>query len=509
MKYAVVALFYALMCMYALHYYTMLQLNNYKIKQSYSNEQFFLLNTLGLLLGAIVFVLLASIFDSLTNQIIMAAAFAALFVWYLMLYIRKRSKFVFTARGKRLCAAFAALCAPMWAVLLAKEQYTYTAAVWLALIFCPFFCYAAFMILKPFETLNNKKYVENARKILRQNKTLTRIGITGSFGKTSCKNILNEMLSKMYNVSATKASYNTPLGIASAVNDINGATDIFIAEMGARKTGDIKELAEIVRPTYAIITGVTRQHMETFKTLQNIYQEKQELVNAIPETGFCVFNGENCYAKHMYYKCRTKKCIVGFDSSYDIFADNIKTASDGSSFEIVYQSKRLECQTKLLGKHNILNILLSFAVAKQFFVSDEQLQQTIAALQPVSHRMEIIQANGISIIDDSYNCNIEGAAAALEALKDFDGRKVVFSQGIVETDKDDINIFLGRLIAKIADIVILCGSNQQAIKSGLVSGGFEGEVHMFKDLRTVQKNFRSILRKGDVLLIQNDLPDGY
>lgn len=510
MRYVTTALFYALMCIYALHYYTMLQLNNYKIKQSYSNEQFFLFNTLGLLVCSIVFVLLAGIFYPLIIDIITAVFFAILTASYILLYLRKKSKFVFTARGKRLCFAYALLCAPLWVAAFLKEKYVYIAVVWLALIFCPFFCYAAFMILKPFETLNNRKYVEIARHKLMRNKTLIKIGITGSFGKTSCKNILNEMLSKVFNVNATKASYNTPLGIAKAVNDINEATDIFIAEMGARKTGDIRELADIVKPTYAVITGVTRQHMETFKTLENIYREKQELVNALPENGYCVFNGENCYAKHMYYKCRVKKSIVGFDASYDIFADNIKTESGGSSFEIVYGGKRLACTTRLLGKHNIINILLAFALAKQFQVIDEQLLSAIASLKPVSHRMEIIEANGITIIDDSYNCNIEGAAAALEALKDFEGRKVVFSQGIVETgDKIDINIFLGRLISKIADEVILCGSNQNAIKSGLIGGGFGGAIHTFKDLREAQKNFRKILRGGDVLLIQNDLPDGY
>lgn len=498
------------MCIYALQYYTMLQLNNYKIKVNYRNEQFFLFNTIALLVCAIVFVLLASILDSKTNHIITSAFFALLMAAHIVLYARKRNKFVFTARGKRLLGVYAFICLLLCSIVHLERQYMYTAAVWLLLIFCPFLCYAAFMILRPFEKLNNKKYIELARHRLRGNKTLTKIGITGSFGKTSCKNILYDMLSKVYNVSATKASYNTPLGIAKAVNEINEATDIFIAEMGARKTGDIAELAEMVKPSYAVITGVTRQHMESFKTLENIYREKQELVNALPENGFCAFNGENCYAKHMYYKCRVKKSIVGFDSSYDIYADSITTSSYGSSFDIVYNGKRLKCRSRLLGRHNIVNILLAFAVAKQFSVTDEQLATAISELKPVSHRLELIEANGITIIDDSYNCNIEGATAAYEVLKDFEGRKVVFSQGIVETgDTSDINVFLGRLISKIADEVILCGSNKNAIKSGLVGAGFGGDIHMFKDLRGTQKHFREILRAGDVLLIQNDLPDGY
>ena len=119
--------------------------------------------------------------------------------------------------------------------------------------------------------------------------------------------------------------------------------------MGARKLGDIKELVDIVKPKYAIITGVTRQHMQTFGTIENIYREKQKLVSGLPQDGFCVFNGENSYTKFMYYKCKTEKCIVGFDNTYDYYAENIQTTDNGSFLIWCLATKGLNAPHACLG----------------------------------------------------------------------------------------------------------------------------------------------------------------
>lgn len=499
------------MLCFGLHYFYILQLNNYKVKINYKTERFFLVTTICMIFSAIIFVMLTNEIAEFWHKFLVNCYLLLYFICLACIYIAKRNKFVFTARGKRLFIVYMLINIITCAMFFIKNRYIQYSAMFFILIINPAISYIAYKILLPFENRNNKKYVDKARAFLAENKNLIKIGITGSFGKTSCKNILNHLLSMDYNVNATKASFNTPLGIARAVGDINKATDIFIAEMGARYTGDIKELAEIVKPKYAIITGVTRQHLETFQTIENIYREKQELANSIPLNGFCVFNGDNSYTKYMYYKCKTDKCIVGFNISYDMYADNIKTNMDGSTFDLVYDEKRVQCKTCLLGKHNILNILLAAAMAKRFNISDQKLVEGIATLKPVKHRMELLKpANGILIVDDSYNCNIDGAIAALEVLKDFEGRKVVFSQGIVELGEDrqaDVNKFLGKLISKVADIVLLCGTNSKAIKAGLDEEEFIGEIRVYKNLKNAQEDFKNILNAGDVLLLQNDLPD--
>ncbi len=511
MKYLTIFLFMCNMLCLGLHYYAMLQLDNYKIKINQKIERFFLLTVLSLIASAIAFTILTGFLRRFIVEILLNFFLLIYFVFISIPYLQKRNKLVFTPRAVRMYILYGFISLLLCGIVFIERFSLFVCGVFFILIINPFICFLAYAAILPFEVRNNRKYIERAKVFLDENKSLIKIGITGSYAKTSCKNILYEMLSSQYNVCATKASYNTPLGIAKAVGEINKATDIFIAEMGARKLGDIKELVDIVKPKYAIITGVTRQHMQTFGTIENIYREKQELVSGLPQDGFCVFNGENSYTKFMYYKCKTEKCIVGFDNTYDYYAENIQTTDNGSFFDLVFGDKRIKCTTCLLGRHNILNILLAAAMAKKFGIEDEKIAEAIERIKPIKHRLELINsANGITIIDDSYNCNIDGAVAAFEVLRDFCGRKVIFSQGIVELGDEEqykTNLFLGKLIAKSADMVILCGSNANAIKTGLNQENFAGEIKIYKGLKQAQNDFCNILAPGDILLIQNDLPD--
>lgn len=513
MKFINIALFLGVMFMYGLHYFTILQLNGYTIKLSQRTEQFFLINSLIIILFSLTVVIILPFFSPRSLTILSIISLAVLMLLLIFAYINKRSKLVFTPRVKRLILVYGIIIVLLCGIVFIRQTYLFYSAMCIFLLLSPLVCVISHRLILPFENKNNNNYIKKTKETLAQNNLLIKIGITGSYGKTSCKNILYNFLSTSNNTIATKASFNTPLGIAKSIKDINKATDIFIAEMGARKIGDIKELVDIVKPKFAIITGVTRQHLETFETIENIYKEKQELANGIPNDGFCVFNGENCYTKHMYYKFKGKKSIVGFSKSFDIYAENIVTSANGSEFDIISFDKTIRCSTKLLGKHNILNILLCFAMAKRFNIKDIAIKETIALLHPTKHRLELIKTdNGITVIDDSYNCNIEGAIAAFEVLKDFEGRKIIFSQGIVEMGDDrqgEINKYLGRLIAKVADIVILCSSNSNSIKNGLIEAEFSGEILEYKSLNHAQKNFKDVLKIGDVLLLQNDLPDNF
>ncbi len=511
MKHLSVFLYVCNMLCLGLHYFNHIQANNYKLKTNSSVEKFFLATTLFLILSSPIIITLADIVKSFWGYFILNCYLLVFFAIISIAYLNKRNRYIFTARALRMYLLYTLMLIGSGVIALIKSMFAFFGAIFLILIMSPGVVIVAYKLILPFEKLNNNKYIKGARIYLENNSSLIKIGITGSFGKTSTKNILYHFLSSNYNVSATKASYNTPLGIARAVQEINKATDIFIAEMGARYIGDIKELSSLVKPKYAIITGVTRQHLETFKTISNIYKEKQELINNMPLDGFCVFNAENSYTRYMYYKCKTEKYLVGFNNNCDMYAEDIKSDLEGSQFTLNYGDKKLECSTRLLGRHNILNILLATAMAKKFNISDTELVDRIKSLQPIKHRMELLKPpNGILIIDDSYNCNIDGAISALEVVKGYAGRKIIFTQGIVElgtNNQHSVNNFLGRIISKIADIVILCGINAKAIKSGLMDGKFSGEIKVYKTLEKAQHDFRNFLKVGDLLLLQNDLPD--
>src|SRR5690554_2180154 len=246
MVYLHAVLFLSLLLVYGFHYLTMLQQACYKFKTNMKSQTFFYLNSIAILLFGVIITAFTPRLKPLVNSIILNCVLYLMIFYLAICYFTKRQKFIFTARGKRLFGLYFLFCVILCCIFLIKPQYLLFMTVFVILFLAPFLCILSGKILLPYERKKNNKYISAAKSALQQNKMLIKIGITGSFAKTSCKNFLNAMLSTAYNTHATKASYNTPLGIAKSVSNLNKATDVFIAEMGARKSGDIKELMEIV-----------------------------------------------------------------------------------------------------------------------------------------------------------------------------------------------------------------------------------------------------------------------
>jgi UDP-N-acetylmuramoyl-tripeptide--D-alanyl-D-alanine ligase len=365
--------------------------------------------------------------------------------------------------------------------------------------------------IRPFENLNNMRYVRRAQSRLGK-LSAVRIGITGSYGKTSCKNILSDILATKYKVLKTDKNYNTPLGIARTAEHIQGDEEIFIAEMGARRPGDIKELCELVKPKYAIVTGIAPQHLATFRTVEKIYETKKELVDCLPPDGFAVFNGDNSYTRAMANACTVRCATVHTNGKEGIYADNIQLSNNGSCFCVHGLGEEFCLTTRLLGRHNILNILMCIALAAELGIEKERMIAAVRNLKPSPHRLELLgtQNNGVTVIDDSYNGNLEGVRFALEVLALYkENRRVVFTQGIVELGKRaaEINTLVGAMIAGVADLVLLTGENALYIKKGLNNSGFPPEnILIYKDFSEASESLKNVLRRNDVLLIQNDIP---
>jgi UDP-N-acetylmuramoyl-tripeptide--D-alanyl-D-alanine ligase len=374
----------------------------------------------------------------------------------------------------------------------------------------PFYMRGILLLINPLFERRNQIFIEQSKEKLKRIDPI-RIGITGSYGKTSCKNILEHLLGTSFSVYATEKNYNTPMGIAISIDKMQEDTQIFIAEMGARKVGDIAELCDIVEPDYGIITGVCNQHLETFGTIDNIYEEKYNLARYLESKSLCVFNGADKYSLKMYKQFRGKKYIVRQNNFADLYATDIDISSEGSIFTIKYKDERLICQTELLGRHNIQNILLCSAIALELGVSTLKLVDRIRTLKMVPHRLQLIKSNGINILDDSYNANILGIKYSLECLGYFDTRKVVLTQGMVELgdEQAQTNILVGKLIASVADLVIICGINAKDILKGIEEEGYNNKVKIYSTIKDAQADFKNLLKKGDTLLIQNDLPDIY
>ena len=379
----------------------------------------------------------------------------------------------------------------------------------------PLFVLIAYYITKPYELYNQKRYIKQCKEKLKNHKNLIKIGITGSYGKTSVKRILCTLLEEKFKVLATPASYNTPMGICKAVKELKDDHQVFIAEMGARRIGDIKALTQIVEPDFAIINGIVEQHLESFGSLKAVKQTKFELVEHM-KGGTVAYTVDNEHTLSMFDACKIKSIPTGIttENNPTVYAKNIQFSESGTDFILNIFGNERRCHTKLLGKHSISNICLAVAIAHELGLTDSEICAGISRLTAVEHRLSISKtASGITIIDDSYNSNPRGFDAALEVLSFFEGRKIVVTPGMVELGvlEDMINYDLGKKLAKSCDLAVLVGrSGAYIIRSGMLESGFDMEqVIQASTLDQAMKKLTPLLKSGDIVLFENDLPDKF
>ena len=383
-------------------------------------------------------------------------------------------------------------------------------------VLLPVIVVLAYYITYPLEALIKLVYKKRAKKILAKMPELIKIGITGSYAKTSCKYILNTMLKKKYSVCMSPLSFNTPMGLTKVVTRyLEPYNEVLIAEMGATDVGDIRELCELIQPSYGILTAASSQHLATFKTLENVKKAKFELVEHLTKnSGYCVFNGDNEGAKELFEKAECEKCVTACeDCSSEVYAKDISLSSEGMKFTLCVNGVQKECTTTLIGKHNLENIVMCVALALKLDVSLDDIVVAISELKSIPHRLEVIKKQDCTIIDDSFNASVEGSKKALEVLSLFEGRKLIFTPGLIELGQmeKECNIALGKQIAQVVDIaVVINHTNEEALKQGLFEGGMAEENVIFvEDMQHAILKMKELIVAGDVVLLENDLPDNY
>lgn len=427
---------------------------------------------------------------------------------------KEKKKFVLTPRMKRLYGMLALALLGIQAAFFWGLGYplgAYGAIIALLPLLVPL---AAILVL-PVEKLIFRLYFQDAARKLMENDRLIRIGITGSYGKTSTKFILAEILSQKYNVLATPASFNTPMGVTRVIRErLTPSHQVFIGEMGARHVGEIKELCRLVHPQIGILTAVGPQHLDTFKTLEQIEKTKYELIDALPDDGLGVFGADDAIVSRLYGRTEKPKLLIG-KAGADAWAENVRVSPEGSHFLLCLKGwEPLPCETRLLGEHNIQNILVACAVAKQLGLTREQIARGIQALRPVEHRLQLLRsAGGITVIDDAFNTNPRSSKEALKVLSSFPGRRVIVTPGMVElgAEEERFNYEFGQEMAKRVDVAVLVGKRHTApIVRGLRESGFsEDNIHVVPSLEEAVALNRTLLRPGDVVMYENDLPDHY
>lgn len=452
-------------------------------------------------------------------------AFTALYVVTLVLLViftpkaPQKKKFVVTARVKRQYAVIVLIIAVFFEAL--KLAVKADRPFWIFVLFavatilliCRYiYVYIIYAVTSPVEKAISKHYINDAKKKLTQAKGITVIGITGSYGKTSTKYILNRILSEKFNVLMTPESFNTPMGITRTIREnLQPSHEIFIAEMGAKQIGDIKEICDIVNPTHCIITSVGPCHLESFKTIENVRNTKLELFEA--SSGLRLVNMDSKPLKEAKYD---KPYIsYGTDDNYKYYASNIKCDSLGMSFLLHTPNGEIELQTQLLGSSNALNITAAAALACELGVSHSQIKYAVSLLKAVPHRLSLNANGNYVVLDDAYNSNPAGAKEAVNVLKSFEGfYRILITPGMVELgDREyELNEQFGVDAADCADYVIAVGTNRsKPIVSGLEKSGFDKEnISVAKNLKEALTILDKLKQgKKTVVLFENDLPDNY
>ena len=437
-----------------------------------------------------------------------ALAVGALF--YVMSRRMKAQKaLVFTKRVKRLCAVLAAL-----EIVICLLLSLITPKLCLLVPLCaPLLLALAAQCAAPMEKRINMGFFRDAQKRRAQRPDLIRIGISGSYGKTSTKFLLRTILSQKYNVLATPSSFNTTMGVTRIIREqLKPEHEVFIAEMGARHVGDIRELVELVHPSLGMITSVGPQHLDTFGNIETVASTKYELIDGLPQDGTAVFARDGAICEQLYAKCTLKdKHLAG----EDIWAENVTVGPEGSAFELVSRDgTRVPCKTCLLGEHAIANLMLCAQAALCLGLTVEEIAAGIESCESVEHRLQLLPTgNGVTVIDDAFNSNPVGAAAALRVMKDFPGRRIIITPGMVELGEKEAeyNRAFGEQMAESVDIAILVGGKHTApILEGLKAKGFAREnCFVVANLDESTRVLGSLVRAGDVVLYENDLPDNY
>ena len=448
-----------------------------------------------------------------------SAVFMAVMAWR-EFRTEYKKPIVYTMRVKRLFLTAALLTAVVVAVAIIFIPMQ-APAVALLLLIMPLVMLAANFVNKPLEAAITRWYYNDAKRILRSMPDLKIIGITGSFGKTSTKHYLYRILSEKYNVLMTPGNFNTTLGVVRTIREyLKPHHQVFIVEMGAKQRGDIKEICDLVGPSMGVVTAVGEMHLETFGSVENILQTKFELIDALPKDGVGVINldSEPIAAAAKKYQCE----VVGYgieNASAAYRAEEIDYTPAQTSFSVLaVGSIREGYATRLVGRGNILNLLAAVAVADRLGISEAQQRRAIRQIEQVEHRLSIKRtAGGITIIDDAYNSNPSGAKMALEVLRDFSvcegARRIVVTPGFVEMGESQYrnNRELGQNIATAADVAVVVNRiNRQAIVQGLCENSLsEDNILQTDSFAEASAYLAGVLRAGDVVLYENDLPDSF
>jgi len=369
----------------------------------------------------------------------------------------------------------------------------------------------------PITNFFQKRLLKKAAKKIQARNNLTVIAITGSYGKTTTKELLYAILSQKFNVLKTRDHVNAEIGIAKTILNELKDQEIFIVETGAYERGKIRQVCKVIRPGIGILTGINQQHLATFGNQDNIVKAKFELIDSLPENGLAFLNIDNEFIQaksaDWKYKVRNKILIGSQAGLANIWAEHITSQKDKFSFVLkTKEGQVVDFQINMPGAHNVTNVLLAIAVSHHLGLSYEQIAQMLLNTQFKQKAIDIKKGkDGLTIIDASYSANPDGVFSALGYLGLWDTKNILVMPSLIElgSASKDVHFKIGQKIAAVCDLAIILKTDHfKSIKDGAVSAGMPAEKVLYiPNIQEVYQKIREYSASGDTIMLEGRVPE--
>jgi UDP-N-acetylmuramoyl-tripeptide--D-alanyl-D-alanine ligase len=364
------------------------------------------------------------------------------------------------------------------------------------------------LLFQPITVFMRNRIIKKAIKKREALTNLLVIGITGSYGKSSTKEFLKEILSSEFKVASTERNENSEIGISQYIlNHVNDEHEIFICEMGAYNRGGIKLLCKIAKPKIGILTGINNQHLATFGSQKNIVRGKFELIDSLPSEGLAVLNWDSELIKDNFNSTVNSVKYSIFEKQ-DIWAEEIKEDKEGISFRVVLKTGESHLfKLNIHGVHNVSNLLSAIAVAKKLGMELEAIAERVKNIQG---GISIKRVDNFDVIDTTYSSNFDGIISHLEYLKNWEGRKILVMPCLIELGREgkETHRKIGRKIGEVCDLAIITSRDYfKELEKGAVEAGMKPEDVLFvQDGGKILKKIFATANEGSVVLLESRVP---
>ena len=348
---------------------------------------------------------------------------------------------------------------------------------------------------------DTKEALADLARFYRKKLGIKVVGITGSTGKTSTKDLVAAFLSGKYRVFKTQGNFNNEIGLPLMIFELSKDYDIAVLEMGTSNFGEINNLASIALPDIAAITNVGVAHIEYLRTRENILKEKMCISNFFGDKNSLILNCENDMLKTVDKCDKFNLEKTGYDESYDLYAKNVELTSEATAFDAVTkEGKSHRFSLNMIGQHNVLNALIGIQISKDFGLTFEEMEEGLKNFNATSMRLEFINKNDFAIIDDSYNANPDSMKAALDVLKNYSGTRkiaVLGTMGELGDYAKEAHTQVGEFARGKADILLTMGEFKKSYEEG-----FKENTIIFETKQELMESLANMIKPGDTILVK-------